>query len=72
MADNKIWIPITEVILRVAVGNIARGGKQRDWVVLNTVLLPSFMTETSILDCKMAAANLLKVFTKCIAAKGEE
>ena len=39
---------------------------------LNVVLLPPFLTEASILDRKPTAANLLKVFAKCIAAKGSE
>ena len=65
-------IPVTEVLLNAAVGNLTRSKKQRDWVALNAVILPPFLTEAAILDVKTSAANLLKVFAKCISTKGVE
>ena len=49
-----------------------RGQKKRDWVALNAVLIPPLLTEATILDSETSAANLLKVFVKCITAKGSE
>ena len=37
---EKIRLPITEVLIRAAAGNLARSKKQRDWQSLNAVLLP--------------------------------
>ena len=67
---DKIWVPFTKVLL--CVGNLDRSKKQRDWMVLNAILLPLFLVEDAILDGKTSAANLLKAFTKCITAKGAE
>ena len=41
-------------------------------MTLNAIFLPPFLSEASILDGKKSAANLLKVFAKCIAVKGTE
>ena len=38
----------------------------------NAVILPSFLTESTILYIKTSVVNLLKVFAKCIAEKEEE
>ena len=54
-AGDKIRIPITELILCAASGNLVRLKKQRDWLVLNAVLLPPFLMEAAILDSKKAA-----------------
>ena len=43
-SSKIISIPITKVLLRADIGNLAISKKQRDWVVLNAVLLPSFLT----------------------------
>ena len=67
-----IRIPITKVLLRATVGNFTRLKKQRDWVALKAVLLPTFLMKATILDRKMSAANLLKVFSKCISKNGTE
>ena len=61
---DKIWIPVTKVLLRSAVGNLARLKKQMDWVALDYVLLLMFLMEDAILDNIMSAENILKVFTK--------
>ena len=41
-------------------------------MALNAVLIHPLLTETTFLDSETSATNLLKVFTKCIAAKGSE
>ena len=60
---EKIRLPITEVLLRAAAGDLARSKKQRDWKSLNTVLLPPFLTEVAILHGELDAGELLKIFT---------
>ena len=71
-AGNSIRITITKVLICAASGDLERSKKQRDWVVLNVVLLPPFLTESAILESEEAAANLLKVFAKCIEGKRTE
>ena len=41
-------------------------------MALNALLLPILLTESPILDCEMASANLLNVFAKCIDVKGTD
>ena len=69
-AGDKIQLPVTELILRAATGDLARSKKQRYWVAINTILLLPFLVESSILDREMAEVNLLNIFTKCISEKG--
>ena len=59
---DKIRLPIAEVLLHTAAGDLARSNKQRDWTPCNTVLLPPFLTEASILHGESDTGNLLKVF----------
>ena len=72
ITSAKIRIPVTEVLLRAAVGDFERSKKQRDRVALNAVLLSLLLTEAAIWDNKRAVANLLKVFAKCITKKGAD
>ena len=60
---NKIHLPITEVILRAATGDLARSKHQQDWTLRNTVLLPTILTETAILNRGLDAGELLKIFS---------
>ena len=65
--DGKnIRLPITEVLLRAAAGNLARSKKQRDWTSHNAVLLPPFLTETAILHGELDVGELLKIFARSI------
>ena len=41
---DQIRLPITEVLLRAAAGNLTQSKKQRDWTPRNAVLLPPFLT----------------------------
>ena len=61
---DKIWIPVTKVLLHAAIGDLDILKEQREWLPLNAVLLPPFLTEAAVLDNKTAVANLLKVFVK--------
>ena len=74
-ADGKnIRLPIAEVLLHAAAGNLARSEKQRNWKLLNTVLLPSFLTEAAVLHRESDVVELLNIFARSItewAKKGE-
>ena len=45
---DKIRLPIAEVLLRAAAGDLARSKNQRDWQYRNAVLLPPFLAEAAI------------------------
>ena len=64
IAGDNIRIPVNEVLLRAAIGDLTWSKRQRYWVVMNSVLLPPLLMEAAILDRKTAVVNLLKVFTK--------
>ena len=61
--SEKVCLPIMEVILCSAVSNLALSNKLHNWVSLNTVLLPQFLTKVVILDGQVSATDLLKIFT---------
>ena len=63
---KKICLPIAEVVLRAAAGDLAQSKKQRDWTSCNAVVLPPFLTETSILHSELDAKDLLKIFARSI------
>ena len=63
---NKIRLPIAEVLLRTAAGNLARSKKQRYWTPHNAVLLPPFLTEAAILHGESDAGKLLNIFARSI------
>ena len=64
--NEKIRLPIAEVFLCVAAGNLARSKKQRDWTSRKAVLLPPFLTEAAILHGDSDAGELLNIFTRSI------
>ena len=64
--SNKTRIPITEVLLCAAAGNLTRSKKQRDWTPRNAVLLPPFLTEAAILHGESDAGKLLTIFARSI------
>ena len=63
---DKIRLPIAEVLLCTAAGDLARSKKNRDWNSRNAVLLPPFLTEATILHGKSDACKLLKSFARSI------
>ena len=71
-AGEHIRLPVTEVLLCAAVGNIARLKNLRDWALLNAVPLPPFLMEAAILDGKTSSAELIKIFTAKIVEHGSE
>ena len=48
--DDKIRLPIMEVLLCTATGDLARSKKQRDLTPCNVILLPPFLAESAILN----------------------
>ena len=70
--DNKIHLPIAEVLLCAAAGDLARSKKQRDWTPHNDVFLPTFLTEAAILHGESDAGELLKVFARSITDWAKE
>ena len=50
ISSNNIFLPTTKVLLRAAVGKFAHSKKLRNWVMLNAILLPPFLTEDVIMD----------------------
>ena len=64
--EEKIRLPITEGLLRVAAGDPKAPKKQRDWQSLNAVLLPPFLTEAVIIHGESDAGELLKIFAQAI------
>ena len=66
LEGEKIHLPITEVLLCAAAGDLARSKRQRNWQSLNAVLLPPFLTEVDILHGESDAGELLKIFARSI------
>ena len=66
MKGDNIHLKIAEVLLRTAAGNLAKSKKQREWNLLNTVLLPPFLTEAAILNRETSMEDLLKTFVRTI------
>ena len=46
---ENIRLPIAEVLLRAAAGDLTQSKKQRNWTSHNAVLLLPFLTEAAIL-----------------------
>ena len=63
---EKIRLPIVEVLLRAAAGNLVHSKKQRDWQSCNAVLLPPFLTKTLCTNIETSVEALLKIFSKRI------
>ena len=59
---NKIRLPIAEVVLRAASGNLARSKKQRYWTPCNIVLLPPFLIDVVILHRESDVGKILWIF----------
>ena len=62
MDGDKIRLPVTEVLLRAAVSDLAQSKNQQDWMLHNAVLLLTFLTEAIILDGGLDAEELLEIF----------
>ena len=66
IAGDNTRLPISEVLICAAVGNIARSNKKRDWDPIIYVLLPPFLTKALLLDGETSAEKLLKIFARTI------
>ena len=69
---DKMRLPIAEVLLCAAAGNLALSIKQRYWNPHNAVLLPLFLTEAAILHDKSDTGDLLNIFARSITAWAKE
>ena len=69
---EKIRLPIAEVLLRTAAGDLPRSKKHRDWTPYNAVLLPPFPTEAAILHVESDAGKHLKIFARSIMEWAKE
>ena len=63
---EKTRLPITDVLLRAAAGDLKVSKKQQDWQSLNAVLLPPFLTEVAILHGESDTGELLNIFAQSI------
>ena len=63
---NKICLPIAEVLLCAAAGDLARSKKQWDCPPRNAVLLPPFFTKAEILHRESDTGKLLKIYDRYI------
>ena len=72
IAGNKIHLPISEVVLRAAAGDLARSKKQRDWALLNSVLLLPLLTEAGLLDGETSMKDILNIFARTIIEREAE
>ena len=70
MDDEKICLPIVEVLLRASDGNLARSKKQDYWTPRNAFLLSSFLMEAEILETSVK--DFLKIFARSITKRAEE
>ena len=64
--SNKIRLPIAEVLLHAAAGNLMQSKKRIDWTPRNAVFLQPFLMEDAILHGKLDAGELLKIFARSI------
>ena len=62
-AGNKIHLSTNKVLLHAAVGGLSKSKKLRDWVYLNVVHLPPFLTEVVVLKGETVAGELLETFS---------
>ena len=69
---DKICLPIVEVLLCTAAGDLTRSKKQRDWTPRNNVFLPPFLTEAAILHKESDTGKLLKIFAHSITEWAKE
>ena len=53
---------IMEVLLRATVSDLSRSKKLRDWMVLNTVFVKTFLAEAVVLKGKAQDLELMKTF----------
>ena len=67
IANKKILLPVTEVLLSAAISVLMYSKNLRGWASLNSVLLPPFLTKAVTLEVDMAAGELLKTFAINIA-----
>ena len=70
--SDKIYLPIAEVLLCAAAGDLTRSKKQRYWTPHNAVLLPSFLAEAAIPHRESEAGEILNIFSHSITNWAKE
>ena len=68
-AGENIRLPVMEVLLCSAVGNLARSKNLRYWESLKTSLFPPLLTEAVVLEGETPEAELLKIFADNISER---
>ena len=72
IVGDKIRLPISEVLLYAASGDLSRSKKQRYWVPLKSVLLSLLLTEAAILGGETSVEDLLNIFARSITDREVE
>ena len=62
-ARENIILPTTEFLLCDAISDLSGSKKLCDWAVLNSVLLPPFLTDPVVLEGETEVAELRRTFT---------
>ena len=63
---EKICLSVTEVLLHVAFGDFTRSKNMRYWLLLNAVLLPTFLAEAVFLDGETSSMEIINIFSDSI------
>ena len=69
---NKIYLPITDVLLCSVSSNLALSKKQQYWMPRNAALLLPFLTEAEILNADSNAGELLNIFACSVMERVDE
>ena len=70
--NNKIRLPITEVLLCADASDLVRLTKQRDWAPCNAAPLPPFLAKAAILNEELDAFDLLRIFARSMTEWSKE
>ena len=68
---DSIFLPITEVLICTAAGDLAQSKKQYYWTPLNAFLFPPFLMEAAILDRGSDTGELLCIFACSVTERAE-
>ena len=72
MDCRNIRLPIMEIYLCTAAGDLDQSKNQRDWTLRKAVLLPPFLAEATIPNRESDAGELLNIFTHSVIERVEE
>ena len=63
---KNIRLPMKEVVICAAAGDLSKSKKFWEWMSRNAILLPPFLAEAIVNDGEIAAEALLKTFAEKI------